>query len=172
MRRKERIPLVLAKLDFAEFITDFKFINNPTHIASEIDKNALRDFWFKNPDLRLTQVLVQMNYIPNALGMWYYYDECNWLIEKGYYKWEELHFWGVNYDKDNKRLPETIFKPLCELTSDHIQNILEWFAKKPSSIQPTQEYMDYFRSRVIKGALDSTDGRDWVNNLLNDLGLD
>lgn len=32
--------------------------------------------------------------------------------------------WGQNYDKDMNKLPETIFKPICELTTDHIQAIL------------------------------------------------
>jgi len=33
--------------------------------------------------------------------------------------------WGQNYDKDMNKLPETIFKPICELTTDHIQAILD-----------------------------------------------
>jgi len=33
--------------------------------------------------------------------------------------------WGQNYDKDMNRLPKTIFKPICELTTDHIQAILD-----------------------------------------------
>jgi len=33
--------------------------------------------------------------------------------------------WVQNYDKDMNRLPKTIFKPICELTTDHIQAILD-----------------------------------------------
>ena len=32
--------------------------------------------------------------------------------------------WGQNYDKDMNRLPKTIFKPICELTTDHIKSII------------------------------------------------
>ena len=32
--------------------------------------------------------------------------------------------WGQNYDKDMNRLPKTIFKPICELTTDHIEDII------------------------------------------------
>ena len=41
-------------------------------------------------------------------------DECS----------KYLH-WGQNYDKEMNRLPETIFKPICELNTDHIKAILE-----------------------------------------------
>jgi len=33
--------------------------------------------------------------------------------------------WGVNYDKDMNKLPKTIYKPIMEMTSDHIQAILD-----------------------------------------------
>jgi hypothetical protein len=32
--------------------------------------------------------------------------------------------WGQNYDKDMNKLPKTIFKPICELTTDHIEAII------------------------------------------------
>jgi hypothetical protein len=33
--------------------------------------------------------------------------------------------WGQNYDADMNKLPETIFKPICELNTGHIEAILE-----------------------------------------------
>ena len=33
--------------------------------------------------------------------------------------------WGNNYDKDMNRLPETIYNPIKDMTSDHIQAILD-----------------------------------------------
>lgn len=33
--------------------------------------------------------------------------------------------WGINYTKDMKRLPNTIFKPIMDLETDHIQAILD-----------------------------------------------
>jgi hypothetical protein len=33
--------------------------------------------------------------------------------------------WGNSYDKDMNRLPETIYNPIKDMTSDHIQAILD-----------------------------------------------
>ena len=33
--------------------------------------------------------------------------------------------WGSNYDKDMNRLPETVYKAIMDMTSDHIQAILD-----------------------------------------------
>ncbi len=35
----------------------------------------IEEFWLKNPDLRFTQVLVNMDIIPNFPGMWYYKED-------------------------------------------------------------------------------------------------
>jgi hypothetical protein len=41
--------------------------------------------------------------------------------------------WGSNYDKDMNRLPETIYNPIKDMTSDHIQAILDggWAKNNP-----------------------------------------
>lgn len=41
--------------------------------------------------------------------------------------------WGNNYDKDMKRLPETIYKPIMDMSSEHIQSILDggWVESNP-----------------------------------------
>jgi hypothetical protein len=33
--------------------------------------------------------------------------------------------WGVNYDKEQNKLPKTIYKPIKDLNTDHIEAILE-----------------------------------------------
>ena len=33
--------------------------------------------------------------------------------------------WGNNYDKDMNRLPETVYNPIMNMTSEHIQAILD-----------------------------------------------
>lgn len=33
--------------------------------------------------------------------------------------------WGNNYDKDMNRLPETVYNPIMNMTSDHIEAILD-----------------------------------------------
>jgi len=37
----------------------------------------------------------------------------------------EVLWWGQNYDEDHKLLPQTIYKPIKELKTDHIQAILD-----------------------------------------------
>jgi hypothetical protein len=37
---------------------------------------------------------------------------------------KNLH-WGVNMDKDKNILPITLWKPICDLNTDHIQAILD-----------------------------------------------
>lgn len=37
----------------------------------------------------------------------------------------EFFKWGANYDKNGNLLPETKFRPICQLEADHIENILK-----------------------------------------------
>ena len=41
--------------------------------------------------------------------------------------------WGNNFDKDMNRLPKTIYNPIKDMTSDHIQAILDggWTKNNP-----------------------------------------
>lgn len=41
--------------------------------------------------------------------------------------------WGNNFDKDMNRLPETIYNPIMDMTTDHIQAILDgnWVENNP-----------------------------------------
>jgi hypothetical protein len=41
----------------------------------------------------------------------------------------EVFIWGQNYDEFNNRLPETIYKPLKDLTTPHIAGILRYFTE-------------------------------------------
>lgn len=57
--------------------------------------------------------------------------------------------WGVNYDKDMNRLSSTIFKPIMELESDHIQAILD-----------TQLHISKFYKEIFKQELIYRNGKD------------
>ena len=81
-------------------------------------------YWIKNPDQRLTQVLVNTGSIANFPGLWYYVEETDWLVKNKYLKFEDIHFWGRNFTKDGKKLKETEFVLLKDLTNSHIKNIL------------------------------------------------
>jgi hypothetical protein len=52
-----------------------------------------------------------------------------------------LVMWGQNYDKDMNRLPETVFRPVKELDTDHIYKILE--------LPLSKLYKDVFEDEII-----------------------
>lgn len=41
--------------------------------------------------------------------------------------------WGNNYDKDMNRLPKTVYNPIMDMSSEHIQSILDggWVKSNP-----------------------------------------
>ena len=48
------------------------------------------------------------------------------IIDNGTHKLRRQYLtWGNNYDKDMKRLPETVYTPIMNMTSEHIQAILD-----------------------------------------------
>lgn len=57
--------------------------------------------------------------------MWYYTEEVKWMIEKGLVEPREILFWGVNFTKDMVRLPETEWRLIKDLNTEHIKAILE-----------------------------------------------
>lgn len=145
MRPKERI------LIFLEFIEEKKwnvlrniFRFDPEIVDTAIDRfyekeQEFKDFWLKNPDLRFSQVLVNLGIIPNIPGTWYYIEEDEILEELGISTREYL-LWGQNYDKNMNLLPETIYKPIKELSTEHIQAILNGgFTKRKKYIKCFEE---------------------------------
>lgn len=88
------------------------------------NEEVIKRFWLENPDLRFSQVLINLGIIPNMPGFWYYMEEDEILEQLGIPAREYL-LWGQNYDKDMNLLPKTIRKPIKELTTEHIQAILD-----------------------------------------------
>jgi hypothetical protein len=41
----------------------------------------------------------------------------------------EVFIWGQNYDEFDNRLPETVYKPLKDLSTSHIAGILRYFTE-------------------------------------------
>lgn len=154
MRNPLRIPIILDKIDLVQFIKDLKVFDIDEIInVSMVDVNKIREYWLKHPDLRLTQVLVGLEIIPNTLGFWFYTEETDYVVQKGILNFDEINYWGINYDKDNIKLPETIWKPLKELEIDHIRNILKWFDDNEGYIN--KSYRDYFEKRLRDDSWDS-----------------
>ena len=147
MRPKEKI------LIFLEFIKERKWnvFRNIFRFDAEIVDTAIdrfyekeqeiKDFWLKNPDLRFSQILVNLGIIPNIPGSWYYIEEDE-ILEKLEIPTREYLLWGQNYDKNINLLPETIYKPIKDLSIEHIQAILDGdFAK-------TEKYIKCFKEEL------------------------
>jgi len=88
-----------------------------------VKDKEIAEFWHNNPDLRYSQVLVNMGIIPNYPGFWYFDEEDDILEQQGVDS-AMIMLWGVNFDKDMNRLPETDYRFICDLETDHIQAIL------------------------------------------------
>ena len=89
-----------------------------------VKNKEITEFWKENPDLRYSQVLVNMGIIPNYPGFWYFTEEDEILEQQGL-PLSEYMLWGVNFDKDMNRLPETYYRFICDLDTDHIEAILD-----------------------------------------------
>lgn len=82
----------------------------------------LKKYHFENVDLRFGQVVCnKLQYIP---GVYYNKEDHDVLIELGV-EARKVLIWGQNYNKDMKRLKKTKWKLICNLTTEHIEAILE-----------------------------------------------
>lgn len=141
MRNEKRIPIII---DFFEKNPEVlnKFANYQVNHENCIA--LLKKDWGKHPDFRLSQFLIVHGVIPD--GVIWNIEETDWLIENNYFQFEELHFWGVNYDENNLRLPNTEFRLLKDLKLDHIKAILELFNGR--NLHLDTEYAKYFSKRI------------------------
>lgn len=169
MRNPKRIPIILDLLkdNYAEFLKDcgIEEIDIDTLISIYNSKRKeIEEFWLDNPDLRLTQVFVNLGIIPNFPGFWYYKEEVDYVIEKGFCNVEDICFWGVNYTKEMVKLPETDFRLLKNLETDHIRAIIKFYMEQYGSLSRlNQKYLKYFQQRILTESSTETD------NLLNNL---
>lgn len=132
MRSPERIPIFLNLIDgnYTGVLENAYGINEGEYdIDAYVDemynrKDEIKSFWNDNPDLRFSQVLVGLSIIHNIPGFWYNMEENEVLEILGIDRREYL-LWGQNYDKDMNRLPETIYRPIKDLDTDHIKAILD-----------------------------------------------
>lgn len=130
MRPIARIKPFLDKVNIDHLfrkIFDFHLVTEEqTQFTIDLIKEKLPEIeviWNSNPDWRFTQVLVNMGLLGNYPGVWYYYEEEDILIDQGH-KPEDVYYWGTNFDKDMTPLPRTIWRPISELTSDHLRAII------------------------------------------------
>jgi len=150
MRSKLRIPIFLNLIDgiYTDVFTQsFGFNYDDETIDQYVDSIyenlfEITEYWTENPDLRFSQVLINIGIIPNVPGVWYYKEEHEILQDLGV-QTREFLLWGQNFDKDMNRLPETIYKPVKDLSTDHIKAILDggWCRSEP--------YLQCFKDELI-----------------------
>lgn len=140
MRPKVRIDIFLSKLneEFLHklFIKWFDTNFEAVELAILRDIEKIRDYWKGNSDLRFAQVILNMGYIPNIPGVWYYNEDIDVLIDLGCEP-RDVMLWGKNYDKDMNRLPETKWILIKDLETDHIKSIFKYFKEMGRELNPT-----------------------------------
>lgn len=142
MRNKERIEKIMNFFEGnKEALSKFTNIENVDYLIKHWP--AIEQEWEENPDYRMGQLLINMELIPD--GKAWFEEENDWLIEEGYFKFEELHWWGQSYDRDMNRIP-TRMVLLSELTTDHIRGIIKYF--KNSERNLNERYLEYFNKRI------------------------
>ena len=126
MRAKERIPIFLDKVNWNKLakrwkldISAFDYIRPPNENVA----TAIVEYWNENPNQRFGQVLINLGLIPDTMRIWL--DEENEILKSQGVPEREFRLWGQNYDKDMNQLPKTIWKPIMELSTDHIKAILD-----------------------------------------------
>lgn len=143
MRNPNRIPIIVKffrenPVQLSMFLFNDK-LSKRIELTEEFEK-----FWKSFPDLRLGQALINCGGIPD--GSAWNKEEVDWLIDHEYFKFEELHFWGSNFDKEGNALSETKYKLLQDLDDEHIENIIKFFDNKYRKIN--SKYLEYFNKRL------------------------
>lgn len=140
MRPKERIPVFLQKVDFDKLQKRWN-VDISQGLRGIILKSETKDYWLENYDMRFGQMLINLEYMPDTMQIWTD-EEYDILYDQGL-PLREVLLWGNNYDKDMNRLPETIWRPICEMKTDHIQAILDGnWCKNP-------KYKETFEAEII-----------------------
>jgi hypothetical protein len=148
MRAKERIPIVLEffKNNIHAYLRFIDSDDSEEYYEFIRNYDKINNIWLDNPDWRLGQLLINIGLIND--GFVWNIEEQEWLVKESYFKFEDIHFWGVNYDKEGNLLDEPYKKLLSELDDEHIKNIIKYFEDR--NVKMDSEYLKYFKSRVEK----------------------
>jgi len=117
------------------------------------------EYWNKNTDMRIGQVLINLGLIANNLQIWCDKEE-DILIDQGISP-EECLYWTSYYDKDMNPIPK-VSKLIKDLDTDHINNIYTHMFKGNREL--SDKYMKAFRN-VLVDRNESTDVLDFIEKL-------
>lgn len=121
MRPVERIKIYLNLLkEKSKKENDFSLILT-NNLYKEDLYEELEKVWLENPDWRFTQLCVNTGLIPNLPGVWYYTEDRDFMINRGF-PIREILFWGT-YGKNGDQPLKYI--QLKNLDTDHIQAIID-----------------------------------------------
>lgn len=164
MRNKHRVPIIIEALKNDEnkrkvlnylfkpepkeqmaIDSPFYYIDTYVDIWKEEEEKFVK-MYSNYPNLRLTQILVNCNIIPNYPGSWYYTEDVKLMIESEVLAFEEISFWTIIYDKNGELIDRPIFKLLKDMEEDHIKAILKDVENKKLTL--SSAYEKYFKERI------------------------
>lgn len=128
MRNSVRIDNFLSKVDIRDLLLNiWKVCDND---IDSVEKSILNDIldikdeWLFSTNLRFSQLLVNLGYVPNIPGGWYYLEEDEILRMQGY-KPRDYTFWGSIYNSDGELLEETKYNLIKDLEISHMKKLVE-----------------------------------------------
>lgn len=129
MRKIVRINNFLDKVDIRDLLLNIWKVCDDSDIdfvEKFILDNILviKEYWLLHFDLRFSQVLINLEYIPYILGVWYNYEEDEILKMQGYLPRDYI-FWGSIYDDKGNTLSETSYKLIKDLDINHMQKLID-----------------------------------------------
>lgn len=154
MRRPERIPIILEKLEDntnKEIVLKHLFKDTQHNIAFGVINwndmfNIFKQVYTDNPDLRITQVLVNIGIIPNIEGFWYYTEDEPLMVESGLLQERDIYFWGKNFTKEGKKLEETKYILIKDMETSHIESILR--DNEGGLLGISKQYLEMFNKEL------------------------
>ena len=154
MRRPERIPIILEKLESdenKEIILKYLFKDTENNITFGVLKwsnmfDVFKQVYINNPDLRITQVLVNTGIIPNVEGFLYYKEDEALLVETNILQERDIYFWGKRYTKDGKIMPNYEYVLIKDMETSHIESILR--DNEEGLLRTSKQYLEMFNKEL------------------------
>ncbi len=87
--------------------------------------DKFKTFWKNNTQLRLSQVLINLDIMDNYPGVYYYYTDTATIISAGLLEERDIYLWGNNYDKSGNKLNSVKYILIKNIETEHIKKIIE-----------------------------------------------
>ena len=139
MRTELRIPIVLDYIEnnerkvleylYKEIFPNVNEIYYRDLLEESLDrwlniKKVFEDYYKRNPDYRLTQILVNLGIINNYMGFWYYLEDEEIMIFCGLCEERDIYFWANYLDSEGNSLNKINYILIKDLETSHIRSIL------------------------------------------------